>query len=223
MKRTFKSLNILIFAVPMALTVFYDLEGGLWLKGTTAAGFVALGLVNLVYALLSGGKGKQFPIWMALGLATCMAGDIVLNIEFIIGALIFAVGHIFYFIAFSRLMQLRKADFIPIGAVFAVALLILNLVPNLDFGSVLMEGVCYGYAFVISCMVGKTIANFLRQRDRVTVLLLIGSCLFFFSDLMLLLNCFGDAPKITDTLCLYTYFPAQCLLAHSVYQYIRKS
>ena len=96
------------------------------------------------------------------------------------------------------------------------------LTPLFDFGSALMEGICIGYAFVISCMVGKTFANLLRERNTVTVLLVIGSCLFYFSDLMLVLCAFGGGPKITDTLCIYTYIPAQCLLAHSVFHFVNK-
>ena len=45
---------------------------------------------------------------------------------------------------------------------------------------------------------------------------MIGSFLFFFSDLMLLFNEFAGAPFITDILCLYTYYPAQILLAYSI-------
>ena len=222
MKKTIGLLNILLLAVSLGLTVYYHLEGGLLLKGITASGFVALGLVNLVYALLAKTPDRKYPLWMAAGLAVCMTGDIVLNISFISGAAIFALGHIFYCVAFCCLLKPRKADLLPIAVGFAAALMIIKLVPTLDFGTPLMEWVCIGYALVISCMVGKTMANFLRQRNPVTTLLLIGSCLFFFSDLMLVLNCFGDAPKITDTLCLYTYFPGQCLLAHSVYHTVRQ-
>ena len=221
MKKTFTVLNIILFAAAAALMVWYDLEGGLWLKGVTASSFVALGLVNLIYGLLN--RSGKYPVWMAVGLFTCMIGDIVLNIEFIYGACIFAAGHVLYCIAFCCLLKPKAADLIPIGAVFAVAIMILKLVPTLDFGSALMEYICIGYALVISCMVGKAIANFLRQRSTVTALLLVGGILFFFSDLMLLLNCFGDAPKITDTLCLYSYFPAQCLPAHSVYHFVHKT
>ena len=222
MKKTFGLLNILLLAVSLGLTVYYHLEGGLLLKGITASGFVALGLVNLVYALLAKTPDRKYPLWMAAGLAVCMTGDIVLNISFISGAAIFALGHIFYCVAFCCLLTPRKADLLPIAVVFAAALMIIKLVPTLDFGTPLMEWVCTGCALVLSCMVGKTMANFLRQRNPGTTLLLIGSCLFFFSDLMLVLNCFGDAPKITDTLCLYTYFPGQCLLAHSVYHTVRQ-
>lgn len=217
MRKTFHRLNIFLLIVTCVMTVYYDYEGGLWLKGLTGSGFVMMGLVNLIYAIASKTKDLRYPVIMALGLAVCLAGDIVLNIEFLPGVAIFAVGHIFYIVAFCCLKKPKVSDLIPIGALFLLALGIIKLVPILDFGTALVENLCIVYGFVISCMVGKTIANFYHQRNIVNTLLLIGSILFYFSDVMLVLCRFGDAPKITDTLCLFSYFPAQCLLAYSVH------
>ena len=82
-----------------------------------------------------------------------------------------------------------------------------------------MKGVCLLYALIISCMLGKASANYYRAQSLVTGLLQLGSILFFFSDFMLCLNIFADAPHITNILCLYTYFPGQCILAHSLFHY----
>lgn len=222
MKSLFKLLNIALIALALALCVYYDAEGGLILKGVTASAFVLLGFVNLAYAVALEGKNIRYPAWMAAGLLICMIGDVVLNIQFIPGAVIFAVGHILYCVAFCMLEKLHKGDVIPIAAIFIISVMIIKLVPILDFGSALMEWICIGYALVISCMVGKAVSNFARQNDRVTRLLLIGAVMFWFSDLMLVLCRFGDAPKITDTLCLYSYFPAQTIFAHSVYHYLNR-
>lgn len=219
MKKTFSILNIILFAVTCLLTVYYDIEGGLWLKGLTGSGFVLLGAVNLVYAMKSKQADLRYPIWTMLGLAICLTGDIVLNISFLPGVAIFAVGHICYVIAFCCKDKLCKADVIPTVLLFLLALAIIKLVPFLDFGSALVENLCIVYGLVISCMVGKTISNYLYHRNATNLVLLIGSCLFYFSDVMLVLCRFGDAPKITDTLCLFSYFPAQCLIAHAVYRF----
>ena len=116
----------------------------------------------------------------------------------------------------------RKTDVLPITLLFALALAIIKLVPALDFGSALVENLCIVYGLVISCMVGKTVSNYLHQKDTANLIFLIGSCLFYFSDVMLVLCRFGNAPKITDTLCLFSYFPAQCLIASAVYQFTNK-
>ena len=213
--------NIALSLLCLFLMIRYDLQGGLMLKGITAASFVLLGAVNMVYAFGTQSQNRMFALFMAIGLLICMLGDIVLNISFIPGATIFALGHIFYCMAFGILMKYHKSDFFPVTAVFILSLVILLLTPHLDFGSALMAVIVYVYSLIISCMVGKSIANFLRERSLATALFMIGAILFFFSDLMLLFCYFAGAPKITDTLCLYTYFPGQCLLAHGIFHAAR--
>ena len=44
-----------------------------------------------------------------------------------------------------------------------------------------------------------------------------GSVLFWFSDLMLLIDMFGTPSRMTWILCSYSYWPAQNLLAHALY------
>ena len=116
-------------------------------------------------------------------------------------------------------MEFKARDLILSILIFAVSAMIITLVPIFDFGSALMEGICMLYALVISFMVGKACSNLLRKRNAVTAIAVVGSVLFYFSDLMLVFNVFADASKITDTLCLFSYFPAQCLLAHSIFQF----
>lgn len=215
MKKTISGINLCLIICTLFLMIRYDLQGGLMLKGITAASFVLLGMVNAVYALLTRAPHRLFAILMAIGLLICMAGDIVLNLSLMPGAAFFALGHLFYCIAFGMLTPYKKRDFLPMAAVFVLSLAILLLTPDLHLGS--MTAVASVYALIISCTVGKAIANFLGNRSKATGLLLLGALLFFFSDLMLLLFYFAGAPQITDTLCLYTYFPGQCLLAHAIF------
>lgn len=222
MEKTFRNLNIILFIATCAMTVYYDYEGGLWLKGLTGFCFVLLGIVNLVYAIATKQKKLSYAIWMTLGLAVCLTGDIVLNIEFLPGVAIFAVGHVLYIIAFCQLHKIRATDLIAVGLLFMLALAIIKLVPFLDFGSSLVENLCIVYGLVISCMVGKAISNFIHCRTRTNALLLAGSILFYFSDVMLVLCRFGDGGQLADTLCLFSYFPAQSLLACSVYSKIQE-
>lgn len=219
MKKTFTILNAVLIAATLISSICYYQFGGIERKGLTAFGFVLVGAVNLIYAIKSKVGNLRFPLLMAMGLLFSMIGDVVLNLSFIPGALIFAVGHIFYFAAYCNLMEFKARDLIPSILIFAVSAMIITLVPIFDFGSALMEGICILYALVISFMVGKACSNLLRKRNAVTAIAVVGSILFYFSDLMLVFNVFADAPKITDTLCLFSYFPAQCLLAHSIFQF----
>ncbi len=216
MKKNFNIINILLIALVLVGDVFYILEGTLLIKSITSAGFVLLGLFNLLYALLNKTEQKKFSIIMVIGLIFAMLGDIILEIEFIIGALLFAVGHIFYFIAYTTLVKFEWKDLIYGVCIFVPATLVILFLPIFNFGSVLMQIVCVFYAIIISCMTGKSIANYVRERNFLHLLLLLGSSLFLFSDLMLLFNVFSDVSKVFGYLCLITYYPAECILAYSL-------
>ncbi len=225
MKKVFNLINLALIFLVLLGDSFYiavsvgalKLDGGsLWLKGLTSAMFVALGAVNLAYAILKRKGNLRFCIVMLLGLVFGMAGDIVLNVHFIGGAVLFAIAHVFYFASYCTLLKFRWQDLLYGAAIFVPSVLLITLAPFFDFGGVLMEIVCVIYAIIISCMVGKSISNLVKARTLLNVVLVVGSCLFFFSDLMLLLNVFASLPKVVDVLCLVTYYPAQCLLAYSI-------
>lgn len=219
MKRRFLILNAALAVFTLVCCVFYDQMGSVLLKGLTCFGFVSIGIANLLYCIRVKSFGLKFPALMALGLSICMAGDVTLDLHFLAGALIFALGHVFYFAAYCCLEKFRLTDLFPALTIFLGSAALILLTPLFDFGSALMKGVCLLYALIISCMLGKATANYYRTQGSVTGLLQLGSILFFFSDLMLCLNIFADAPHITDVLCLYTYFPGQCILAHSLFHY----
>jgi hypothetical protein len=84
-----------------------------------------------------------------------------------------------------------------------------------------MKIVCVIYALIISFMVGKSISNYVKDRSLFTLIVMIGSILFFISDTMLLFDVFGHV-VLTDIICLVTYYPGQILIAHSVFHYLNK-
>ena len=79
--------------------------------------------------------------------------------------------------------------------------------------------VCFVYALIISAMVGKAISNFIRERNLLNFILMVGAILFFISDLMLLLRWFMNLGEWAGTLCLATYYPAECILAYATFHY----
>ena len=221
MKKAFTILNAVMIAATMTVCVCYYQFGGLELKGLTSFGFVLVSIVNLVYAVKSKVSSLKFPIALTVGLILCMAADIALELNFMAGAIIFAAGHIFYFVAYCCRAKFKAKDAVPIAVFFAFSAMIITLVPILDFGSLLMEIIGLVYAFIISSMTGKSISNFIRERGTVNALLMIGSTMFYFSDLMLLFYIFGGAPDITNALCLFNYYPAQCVLAYSIFAFAK--
>ena len=156
-----------------------------------------------------------------MGLVFAMLGDVILEIHFIAGAALFAIGHVFYFVAYTVDERFKPTDLIYTACILVPAILLITLAPCFDFGGVLMEVVCVVYATVISFMVGKAIANFVRVRDKKHLIVMLGSILFFTSDLMLLFNVFTSLPYF-GALCLATYYPAEILLAFSVFLHLGK-
>ena len=216
MKKWFVMSNFILAAIVVALDFCYALVRDLWLKGVTSAGFVVLGVVNLIYFLLATKEDKKFSVIMLVALVLCLVADVILEIEFITGALLFAMGHVAYFLAYSSLIKFKWTDLIASAVIFVPVTLFMTLAPIFNFGSIVMELVCVFYALIISCMVGKAISNTIRECSITNLIILVGSILFMFSDIMLLFGVFGDAPRVCDVLCIGTYYPAQIFLAATI-------
>lgn len=221
MKKSIFIINIILGILTIVSDIFYAFYGGLWLKAITSLGFVLIGLVNLIYVCTTKNKKLKFTIFMFVGLVLSLIADVVLNIQFMIGAVIFASAHILYIISYSTLSKYTWKDLIPAGIIFIPSVLVITLVPIFDFGGILMEVICVVYALIISLMVGKAISNLIKDKKVSNWIIAIGSILFFISDLMLLFDVFSNVDASTalifDNLCLATYWPAQVLLAYSIY------
>lgn len=218
MKKTIGIVNWLLIGALCVGNYFYHTIGGLTIKSVCSGIFALTGLVNLCYIAKANRSRLTFAIPMAVGLILAMLGDITIGFDFIVGAAFFAGGHVCYFAAQCVLMKLKKRDLICSGLIFVCAAVFLLLYPGLSFPGNVIKGVCVVYALIISLMAGKAISNFLREKNLLTAILLAGCLLFFFSDLMLVLNWFMDTGRITSILCMATYYPAECLLAYSVYK-----
>lgn len=213
------SLNMVLLVALLAMDIVYIIKGGLVNKGIASGIFVSIGIVNLSFAI----KEKvdlKFPIIMTIGLIFAMLGDIFLAIEFIVGAILFAIGHIFFFVAYLFITKFSWKDLIYGFGIFIPSMLFIVLAPIFTF-NVLMEIVCVIYALIISFMVGKAISNLVKERSLLNIIIAIGSVMFFLSDLMLLLGQFASLP-VVGIICLVLYYPAEFMLAFSVFAYTCK-
>ena len=179
--------------------------------------FVLCGVFNLIYSLcLKKNAYVKFMIIMVIGLVFACLGDILLIEYFIIGAVSFAIGHVFYFVAFSTLHKLNLRDFIFGGTVFALGLILLLVYP-FEFKGMLPLVIVY--ALIISMMLGKAISNIFSKNNNkiLSIVIAVGAFLFFFSDMMLVFDIWGNGSIIFDYLCLGTYYPAEFILALSLF------
>lgn len=99
---------------------------------------------------------------------------------------------------------------------FPIVLCVVLFVPGLNYGADIMKVICCVYAAIISCMLGKALANMLREKTLANVIIFIGCALFFVSDLMLLLNVFAHL-RWASFMCLITYYPGQIIIAFGAY------
>ena len=222
MKKLFALLNAALILAVLISDYCYINHGTLRIKATTSLLFTMIGAVNLAFAFAARAK-KSYPAIMFAGLVFAMMGDIGLRYNFILGAALFALGHVLYFASFCALERFRVRDLIPAAAIFDASAILLLGYKGFRFGSKLMLNVCLVYALVISLMVGKSVSNFLRNRNIVFAIAMIGSVMFYISDLMLVLYKFADMPRIIDTMCLVFYYPGQCVLGLSAYMYVHRA
>ncbi len=222
-KKLFLTLNIILLAALVTcIYIYMEITSRLTMKGVTASCFVTLGLVNLIYAAVSRPRKLAFSLVLALGLCFAMAGDLLLGWNFIVGAGLFAVGHILYAAAMYTRQRFARLDAIMSLGMFVIAMAILTFTPGMAFSDPVMRIVCYVYAVIISLMAGKAVSGFIRERTLTNGLLALGSVLFFFSDVMLVLSWFAEAGSWADVCCLCTYFTGQGILAHAGFQHVRE-
>lgn len=220
MKKTQKLLlavNIVIISAVFVLNYFYQSNGfDFTFKCICSGSFAILGVINLIYALVTKADNRNFHIGMSAGLILAFLGDYLIGYDFIIGAATFAVGHICFVAAYCSTQRMQKLDFAISGGLFLGCVIFLLFCPLLTFEVGMFRIVCIVYALIISTMLGKAIGNFLREKSVTNGTIAVASTLFFFSDLMLVLDCFIGLWSWTDHACMGTYYPALCLLALSM-------
>lgn len=218
--RKFFIANIAIFALGILCLIYYDYHGGLWLKGVTSSWFFLHGIINLVYAKKKGFRETKVLNIIEIGLFLGMFADVLLGINFMVGVAAFALGHVFYIVAYNMIEKPRLKDLIFVLPISAISIFIVMGTPFINVEDPIMEKVLIAYAIIISWMLGKAISNLKASKNTFTWIVGVGSLLFLFSDLILAIDMFGESSRLTWILCSYTYWPAQHLLAQSMYHYI---
>lgn len=163
------------------------------------------------------GPVNSFSNQIMLGLIFGFLGDIFIEFNFVIGAIFFAIGHIFYIVALCSKLKFKRKDLILIIPLVIFSVILINVLPFIIFNNILTRIVCSFYGVIIAIMVAKAILNAFCERTKENVILAIGSVLFFISDFVLLINTFSEY-KIAS-LCLLTYYSAQLLIAFSLSMY----
>ena len=206
-----------MFLATLSIDICYILLGTPYIyKTISSVLFVITGIINMIFVWKMEQRNRIFKFIMLTGLVFACLGDIVLIDYFLYGAILFAIGHVFFFASYCLLEKICWRDLFISIVIFGISLIVI-LVPQIfDFGSMLP--IVIVYALIISFMLGKSISNvFKKENQGGNFLVMLGSLLFFLSDLMLLFNVFADVSRAFDIACLLLYYPAEIILATSIY------
>lgn len=218
-KKTINIINSVLIIVQLVLAIVYDRLSNPYVFKSLATGwFLVVAVFNIIIAHKNNNSPKLYRMFMLIGLIFAAGGDIFL-IEpntFVLGAGLFAVGHILYICAFTSLKKIRWLDVVLFAIIFGAGCLIIFLYNGFNFNGMLPLIVIY--ALIISAMLAKAIGNCIKELYcKQNIFIAIGALLFYISDVCLLFYFFAGAPVWVDTICLFTYYTGQALLASSIF------
>ncbi len=223
MKKAVFATDAILCGVCIILDIIYMIVGGLWLKACTSITFVLIGLISLIYIIKAERKPYKAPIFLFIGVVLACIADVVINMSFLPGAGIFAAAHICYIICCSILVKFSVKDIIMTLVLFVPCCLLMLLLPFVVYDNEVMKTAALVYCFVLSLASGKAVVNYIKQRHSLNLSLAIGNVMFFISDIMLFFSVFSNRMvELFDNLCLSIYYPAQCVLAFSVFMFANK-
>ena len=215
------TVNIVIAIAVFIGNYFYQSLGFSYpIKIMCSSGFAMMGIINMIYANKRI-ENKKVLTFMTLGLIFAFLGDVAINPNFILGVIFFALGHAFFVVAYLAYRKMEKLDVMISIALGGFSVGFILLFPYIMFSVEALKYVVLTYAVIISIMVGKAVGNALRDKSWFTSMIVVGSILFFISDMMLLLAWFSTIEgRWTSNLCMAVYYPGLCLLAGSMVAYI---
>ena len=190
-------------------------------KIIASGSFVLMNIFNIIYSkFVFNPKYKHWFIYFLLAAQIVVfIADIILEYEFMIGAIVFACGHLVFLTSFILLERFKVRDLIFMLLFSIPAVLTVIFYPYLAAGDMFI--VLIAYAFIIGSMVGKAFSNVLSNLNRpLKWSVFLGVLMFFMSDMMLLFANFTDrniiSPetiRIFKYLCLFLYYPSNIVLA----------
>ncbi len=190
------------------------------LKGLAALMFVIIGFLGYMN-VSTDSMGKKLLIGLIFG----MLGDIMLNLRFVlkkngqkaflVGILLFLIGHILYLAALVPVAEHLVVD-IVIGVVLAAALLA-YIFTTMDVKIAFkIFGVFYLGAVIIMTVMAVHIA--IISGSTHDIIYAVGAVLFTASDIVLIFNTFSNVTKFSLRITnLSLYYLGQLLIAGSLF------
>ena len=211
-------INIILSIAVMLFASLYLITDSLLAKAAASVCFASVGIINFISVKTKLKEHKAFSLLILCGLIMAMSGDVAINYSFIAGAVLFAVGHILFFVAQYKLCRREDRslirDIVCGICLFAVNMAILFFAP-IQLRSAATIIICTIYAAIISLMTGKAISNFIASRTPVFRLMLPGTVLFMLSDILLVLYVFMGKIEAIHCISITLYYISEIIIADS--------
>ena len=191
------------------------------LKGCASLVFVALGLITMAAA-----QDQRFARLVVIGLILGAVGDVLLNLRFVfekagqkiflVGIAAFLSGHILYLAAL--IPGSRNLPVCLVCGVAAAALLLWWIFSRVGKVKKAFKIVGIVYIGAIVLLTAVAIGRLVSSPDSTGALLYVcGALLFTASDVIMILNTFGDTPRASMRAANLTlYYLGQLLIALSL-------
>jgi len=211
---------VVVLAVLVPVLIYFEIKkqkkGIYALKPVCTLLIISTALLSLTLP----GHSEAYTLSIVLGLLLSLGGDISLMFQehkkpFMVGLVFFLLAHVVYGIVFLKFAGITSTFYVFGGIFLALGVAIyIFLYPGLDT----MKGSVAAYILIITFMVtsaGSTLSASSFPRPA-ALLVIIGSILFWFSDVILATNRFRIPMKF-NRLSLIPYFAGQFLIALSTH------
>ena len=101
-------MNAFLFVAMILTNILYITQYSLANKSFASSIFVLTSLFNLILMIAyKKTANSKFMVVLLIGQIFAMLGDIFLEIYFMVGAILFAIGHVFYFASYCFIKNLN--------------------------------------------------------------------------------------------------------------------
>ena len=195
-------------------------------KMATSFWFVLLGITA---TFLNKDRNNNYALMMIMGLISGFLGDAMLGLRgvfpenkkiyFILGLLLFFIGHIFYSSVIITLGTYKLYLYLFLGLILTIITIIVLELTKVQLGK--LRVVNYIYLFVSACLLSITTLNFLEIQNIGSIITFVGVVFFVTSDFILCYLYFKKMDfkiyKRLKLINILTYYIGQVLLALSIY------
>lgn len=184
-----KILDLILLISMLGFSILFAKTSGpisLFWKTLASTIFMTLGFMYF--------DNQKHSFWLLLGMFYSFVADVLLQLEFIFGAIVFVIAHIIFIISFSKIQKLNIKD-LKVSLIFTIITIFIVLFVNyINPIESTMLVVMIIYCMIISLMTSKALMNYITEKNRVNKILFVGAFLFLISDMFLLIDLFGGFP-----------------------------